>query len=62
MVIAADATPKVVLDVGNYLDSGEKLVAVPYDSLNMSGTEDKDIIYTTTKEELSTMPTFTYNP
>jgi sporulation protein YlmC with PRC-barrel domain len=62
MVTAADATPKVVLDVGNYLDSGEKLVSVPYDSLKMSGTEDKEIIYTTTKEELSTLPTFTYNP
>jgi ribosomal 30S subunit maturation factor RimM len=62
MVTAADATPKVVLDVGNYLDSGEKLVSVPYDALKMSGTEDKEIIYTTTKEELSTMPTFTYNP
>jgi ribosomal 30S subunit maturation factor RimM len=62
MVTAADATPKVVLDVGHYLDSGEKLVAVPYNSLKMSGTEDKDIIYTTTKEDLSTMPTFTYTP
>ena len=62
MVTAADATPKVVLDVGNYLDSGEKLVSVPYKSLKMSGTEDKEIIYTTTKEDLSTMPTFTYNP
>jgi ribosomal 30S subunit maturation factor RimM len=62
IVTAADAMPKVVLDVGNYLDSGEKLVSVPYDSLKMSGTEDKEIIYTTTKEELSTMPTFTYNP
>jgi ribosomal 30S subunit maturation factor RimM len=62
MVTAADAMPKVVLDVGNYLDSGEKLVSVPYGSLKMSGTEDKEIIYTTTKEKLSTMPTFTYNP
>jgi sporulation protein YlmC with PRC-barrel domain len=62
MVTVADATPKVILDVGSYLDSGEKLVSVPYKSLKMSGTEDKEIIYTTTKEELSTMPTFTYNP
>jgi PRC-barrel domain len=62
MVSAADATPKVVLDVGNYLDNGEKRVLVPYSSLKMSGTEDKEIIYTTTKEELSTMPTFTYTP
>jgi ribosomal 30S subunit maturation factor RimM len=62
MVSAADATPKVVLDVGNYLDDGEKRVLVPYSSLKMSGTEDKEIIYTTTKEELSTMPTFTYTP
>jgi sporulation protein YlmC with PRC-barrel domain len=61
IVSAADGMPKAVLDVGNYLDSGEKLVSVPYDSLKMSGTEDKEIIYTTTKEELSSMPAFTYN-
>lgn len=62
IVTTTDAMPKVVLDVGTYLGSGEKLVAVPYESLNISGTEDKEIIYTTTKEELSQMSTFTYNP
>jgi sporulation protein YlmC with PRC-barrel domain len=62
IVTATDAMPKAILEVGDYLDSGEKLVAIPYDTLKISGTEDKEVAYTTTKEELAAMPTFTYNP
>jgi sporulation protein YlmC with PRC-barrel domain len=62
IVTTTDAMPKAILDVGDYLDNGEKLVAIPYDSLNISGTEDKEVVYTTTKEELAAMPTFTYKP
>jgi hypothetical protein len=37
-------------------------VSIPYSSLKMSGTEDKEIAYTTTKNELMAMPAFTYKP
>jgi ribosomal 30S subunit maturation factor RimM len=60
MVTTAGLTPHVILDVGDYLDSGDKLVSIPYSSLKMSGTEDKEIVYTTTKNELMAMPAFTY--
>jgi hypothetical protein len=62
MVPTTGLTPHVILSVGDYLDSGDKLVSIPYSSLKMSGTEDKEIVYTTTKNELMAMPAFTYKP
>jgi sporulation protein YlmC with PRC-barrel domain len=62
IVSAMGATPHVIIDVEDYLDSGDKLVSIPYSSLEMSGTEDKEIVYTTTKDELMAMPAFTYKP
>jgi sporulation protein YlmC with PRC-barrel domain len=62
MVPTTGLTPHVILSVGDYLDSGDKLVSIPYSSLKMSGTEDKEIAYTTTKNELMAMPAFTYKP
>jgi sporulation protein YlmC with PRC-barrel domain len=62
IVTKMDGMPKAILDVGDYLDSGKKLVAIPYNSLKMSGTEDKEAVYTATKEALAAMPTFTYKP
>jgi sporulation protein YlmC with PRC-barrel domain len=61
-VTSAEAMPKVILSVGDYLDGGEKLVAVPYDALKVSATDDKEVIYTTTKDELAAMPAFSYAP
>jgi len=62
LVSASGAMPKAILNVADYVGGGKKLVAIPYDALKISGTKDKQVIYMTTKDELSAMPTFTYNP
>ena len=40
---------------------GDKLVAVPYDALQISRVDEKDhVVYNATKEELKAMPSFEY--
>jgi sporulation protein YlmC with PRC-barrel domain len=49
---------KVILSVGGFLKIGEKLVAVPLRSLQI--TERGDILYNITKEEIEKHPRFNY--
>jgi sporulation protein YlmC with PRC-barrel domain len=49
---------KVILSVGGFLKIGEKLVAVPFRSLQI--TEKGDILYNITKEQLEKHPSFNY--
>lgn len=48
---------QVVLSVGGFLGMGERLVAVPVDQVQV---QDKNVVYNTTKDQLSQMPEFQY--
>jgi len=49
---------KVILSVGGFLGIGDRLVAVPFKSLQIS--EKGDIVYNVTKQQLEKHPVFTY--
>jgi ribosomal 30S subunit maturation factor RimM len=62
VITAANHVPQVVLSVGGFLGVGEKMVAVPYDALEMKRVDDDEqVLYNTTQEELKSLPAFTYN-
>lgn len=62
IITSADNVPQVILSVGGFLGVGEKLVAVPYDALNIKHSDDKQqVTYNATEEELKARPSFTYN-
>jgi ribosomal 30S subunit maturation factor RimM len=62
IITAADNVPQVILSVGGFLGAGEKLVAVPYDALDIRYIDDKQqVMYNATEEELKALPSFTYN-
>jgi ribosomal 30S subunit maturation factor RimM len=62
IITAADNVPQAILSVGGFLGVGEKLVAVPYDALNIKYIDDKQqVTYNATEEELKALPSFTYN-
>lgn len=59
LLIGADGrTPYAVLSVGGFLGLGDRLVAVPFDSLKMSAS--KIILPGATKEALKGMPEFKF--
>jgi len=49
---------KVILSVGGFLGMGDRLVAVPFKSLQIR--EKGDIVYNVTKQQLENHPVFTY--
>jgi sporulation protein YlmC with PRC-barrel domain len=49
---------KVTLSVGGFLEIGDRLVAVPFRSLQIS--EEGDIVYNITKQQLENHPVFSY--
>jgi len=49
---------KVILSVGEFLQTGEKLVAVPFESLQIN--DRGQIVYNATKEQLKNLPRFSY--
>ncbi|MBL6454944.1 PRC-barrel domain-containing protein [Belnapia sp. T6] len=54
-------SPVAVISVGGFLGIGAKLVAVPYDRLNMAANSNGRWTLTgATKESLGSLPTFTY--
>ncbi|MCO6418199.1 PRC-barrel domain-containing protein [Siccirubricoccus sp. KC 17139] len=53
--------PVAVLSVGGFLGIGAKLVAVPYDRLQMGGNNNRWTLSGATKESLTGLPTFTYD-
>jgi ribosomal 30S subunit maturation factor RimM len=62
IITANNNVPKAVLSVGGFLGMGNKLVAVPYDALQISRVDEKDhVVYNATKEELKAMPSFEYH-
>ena len=55
------SAPVAVISVGGFLGIGAKLVAVPYDRLNMAANSNgRWTLAGATKESLGSLPTFTY--
>lgn len=62
IITANNNVPKAIISVGGFLGMGDKLVAVPYDALQISRVDEKDrVVYNATKEELQAMPSFEYH-
>ncbi len=56
------SAPVAVISVGGFLGIGAKLVAVPYDRLNMAANSNgRWTLAGATKESLGSLPTFTYD-
>jgi ribosomal 30S subunit maturation factor RimM len=61
IITAKQNVPKALISVGGFLGVGDKVVAVPYDALQISRVDEKDrVVYNATKEELKAMPNFEY--
>jgi ribosomal 30S subunit maturation factor RimM len=61
IITAKQNVPKALISVGGFLGIGDKVVAVPYDALQISRVDEKDrVVYNATKEELKAMPNFEY--
>jgi ribosomal 30S subunit maturation factor RimM len=61
IITANQNVPKALISVGGFLGVGDKVVAVPYDALQISRVDEKDrVVYNATKEELKAMPNFEY--
>lgn len=61
MIITSDQkVPYAILSVGGFLGVGTRLVAVPYSDLQIS--KDKIVLPQATRESLTKMPDFSYNP
>ncbi len=54
-----DNVVKAVVSVGGFLGIGDKLVAVPYDQLQVDPQQDY-VMYEATKEQLESQPEFNY--
>jgi hypothetical protein len=62
IIPAAQTMPQVILSVGEYVGDDDKLVAIPYDALDIRYDDGKQqVMYKAMTEELKTMPAFTYN-
>lgn len=53
--------PVAIISVGGFLGIGAKLVAVPYDRLQMNTERNRWTMSGATKESLTALPTFTYD-
>ena len=61
LIPAGGKDPVAVISVGGFLGIGAKLVAVPYDRLNMAANSNgRWTLAGATKESLGSLPTFTY--
>jgi PRC-barrel domain len=58
IIIGTDKMPYVVLSVGGFLGVGNKLVVVPYESLNIDGN--RVTLPGATKDALKSLPEFKY--
>jgi sporulation protein YlmC with PRC-barrel domain len=62
LIPASGSAPIAVISVGGFLGIGAKLVAVPYDRLQMAGGNNARWTLTgATKDSLGSLPTFTYD-
>lgn len=62
IIPAAQNMPQVILSVGEYVGDDEKLVAIPYDALDIRYEDgEQQVMYKAMTDELKTMPAFTYN-
>ncbi len=59
IIIGTDQKPYIVLSVGGFLGVGDKLVVLPYESLQMSNN--KFTMPGATKDALKTLPEFKYS-
>lgn len=59
-IIAQDKVLFAVLQVGGFLGVGGKLIAVPYEMLQISDNGDKIIMPKASKEDLRKLPEFKY--
>jgi hypothetical protein len=53
--------PVAVISVGGFLGIGAKLVAVPYDRLQMNTERNRWTMTGATKDSLTNLPTFSYD-
>lgn len=60
VLVKAGAEPTAVLSVGDYLGTGDKLVAVPLNHVQIDSS--KVTMPTATKEHLASMPVFLFQP
>jgi sporulation protein YlmC with PRC-barrel domain len=60
-IIAQDKVLFAVLQVGGFLGVGGKLIAVPYELLQISDNGDKIIMPNASKEDLKKLPEFKYS-
>jgi hypothetical protein len=60
IIIGRDKVLFAILQVGGFLGVGGRLVAVPYQSLNLDGPEGKVILPGASKDELKRLPEFQY--
>lgn len=62
MIPASGGAPVAVISVGGFLGIGSKLVAVPYDRLQMGGQGgNRWMMNGATKDSLTSLPTFAYD-
>lgn len=60
-VIAQDKVLFAILQVGGFLGVGGKLIAVPFELLQISENGDKIVMPNATKEDLKKLPDFKYS-
>ena len=58
LMLTGDVVEFAILSIGGFLGLGAHLVAVPFDSLNLS--EDRIVLPGATREELKRLPQFEY--
>jgi len=60
LIVGKDGKTFVVVQVGGFLGIGQKLVAVPYESLRVDQRGDKVVLPGASKEALRNLPVFKY--
>ncbi len=60
IILPGGGNPVAVLSVGGFLGIGAKLVAVPYERLQMNAERNRWTLAGATREGLTAQPTFTY--
>lgn len=60
IIIGKDGKIFAVLEVGGFLGVGDKLVAVPYESLNLEGKDGRVVLAGASREALKKLPVFKY--
>lgn len=61
LIPTGSTSPVAVISVGGFLGIGAKLVAVPYERLQMSGENNRWTMTGATKDSLTSLPTFDYD-